>query len=276
MQRPSLAIEKATLQQLLRTSWKLPLAVLLCGVALLAVHHIFDVTELREAAQEAMQGRPATLSPEQIEAIEKGQRISPVVGVLDAFFLVGPVLVGLLMPGGLVANEQRSGAIMLWAQHPMPLSRFYMRRYLAIQIATLAALALIGGAVVLDLALPSDAVIEASGYADFCIAGVLACAISFAVTALGFRRASFLAFAYYVGSHMTQSPQLHDAFASISDVLPFVIFPLPYTIRDFTGGFASDVPWNWGATGVIAYHFALWTGVAWLGLRRLERTPLRL
>ena len=34
--------------------------------------------------------------------------------------------------------------------------------------------------------------------------------------------------------------------------------------------------WDWGATGLVLYHFALWTGIAWLGLLRIEKRPLKL
>ena len=50
-------------------------------------------------------------------------------------------------------------------------------------------------------------------------------------------------------------------------VLPFLIFPTR-TIDESAMGF--------GSTGVLLYHFALWTAVAWMGLRRLERRPLRI
>ena len=49
------------------------------------------------------------------------------------------MLLAFLMP-----DERRSGAIMLWAQHPMPLRSFYLRRYAGVQIATVAALAIFG------------------------------------------------------------------------------------------------------------------------------------
>ena len=58
-------------------------------------------------------------------------------------------------------------------------------------------------------------------------------------------------------------------------ILPFVIFPLN-AIEGFVGGFESGVAWDWGATGMVLYHFALWTGVAWLGLRRIDGRPLKL
>ena len=58
-------------------------------------------------------------------------------------------------------------------------------------------------------------------------------------------------------------------------VLPFLLFPVG-AIEEAVGGFESGVAWDWGATGMVLYHFALWTGIAWLGLRRIERWPLKL
>ena len=270
-----MAILTATLRHLVRHKWKLPLAVFLCGVALVALHHSLDVTGIREAAFEAMRERPESRSPEQTAAIAAWRRLGPPLGVFDAFILTGPLLVGLLMPGGVVANERHSGAIMLWAQHPMPLSRFYMRRYLGMQIANLAALGLIGVSVVPALTLPPDTIGSMDRFAESFIAGLLGCAISFAVSALGIRRAAFFVFAYYVGSNMTMSAQLRDTLLNTSDIVPFLIFPTR-PIREFTMGFESGSPWDWGAAGILLYHFVLWTAVAWLGLRRLERRPLKL
>lgn len=268
-------IVTATLKHLLRRKWKFPLAVFLFGVVLVALHHAFDVGGIREAAFEAMREPPVSRSPEQTAAITTWRRIGPPLAVLDAFLLVGPLLIGLLMPGGVVANERHSGAIMLWAQHPMPLSRFYMRRYLGIQIANLAALGLIALSVLISLTLPSDTVGVTDRFGESCIEGLLACAISFAVSALGIRRAAFFAFIYYVGSNMTMSAQLRDTLLGTSDVISFLIFPTR-PIAEFTTGFESGSPWDWGATGILLYHFALWTAVSWLGLRRLERRPLKL
>ena len=269
-----MAIVKATLRHLLRNKWKLPLAVFLSGVLMVALHHALDVAGIREAAFEAMREHPASRSPEQTAAITAWRRLGPLLTVLDGFLLAGPLLVGLLMPGGVVANERRSGTIMLWAQHPRPLSGFYMRRYLGMQIATLAALALIGLSVVPALTLPSDTIASMDRFAESCIAGLLACAISFAVSAIGLRRAALLVFAYYVGSNMTMSAQLRDTVLGTSDVMALLIFPTR-PIGEFATGFQSDSPWDWGATGILVYHFVLWTTVAWLGLRRLERRPLK-
>lgn len=270
-----MAIVKATLRHLLRRKWKLPLAVFLSGVVLVALHHAVDVAGIREAAFEAMRERPASWSPEQTAAITAWRRLGPVLTVFDAFLLAGPLLVGLLMPGGVVANERRSGTIMLWAQHPRPLSGFYMRRYLGMQIATVGALGLIGLSVVPASTLPPDTIASMDRFTESCIAGLLACAISFAVSAIGLRRAALLGFAYYVGSNMTMSAQLRDTVLGTSDVMSFLIFPTR-PIGEFAMGLQSGGPWDWGAAGILVYHFVLWTAVAWLGLRRLETRPLKL
>ena len=270
-----MTIVKVTLQQLFRRKWKLPAAVLLCGVALVAVYHAFDVNELREAFYEAARMEPDSRSPAQSAALTDWGRLSPFLMILDGLFLVGPLFVGLLMPGGVVANERRSGAIMLWAQHPMTLSRFYMQRHLGMQIATLAALALIGVSAVAALTLPAGAIPSMDLLAESCLAGLLACAISFAISALGIRRAALYGFAYCFFSNMTMSAQFRDTVLGSSGVMPFLIFPTG-VIREFMTGFESGVPWDWGATGFVLYHFALWTAIAWLGLRRLERRPLKL
>ncbi len=270
-----MTIVKATLRQLLRRKWKLPAAVVLCGVVLVAVYHAFHVTELRETFDEAVRMQPDSRSPAQSAALADWGRLSPFLMILDGLFLVGPLFVGLLMPGGVVANERRSGAIMLWAQHPMTLSRFYMQRYLGVQIATLAALALIGISGVLALTLPAGAIPSMDLLAESCLAGLLACAISFAISALGIRRAAFFGFAYYFFSNMTMSAQLSDTALGSWGVMPYLIFPTS-PMHEFVTGFQSGVPWDWGGVVLVLYHFALWTAIAWLGLRRLERRPLKL
>ena len=263
-----MTIVQVTLRHLLRRRWKLPLGVFLCGVVLVGLHHAFDVDGVRQAYSGAIRELPASRSPEQLEVIATWRRIGPVLGTLDAALLIGPFLVGVLMPGGVVANERRSGAIMLWAQHPMPLTRFYMRRYVGIQLANLVGQALIGASFVLYLlTLPPDTATLMERLAESCLHGLLGCAMSFAVSALAVRRASFLVFAYYVASSMSNSPNLSDALTGVSDVLPFLIFPTR-TIDESMMGF--------GATGILLYHFVLWTAVAWVGLRRLERKPLKI
>ena len=171
---------------------------------------------------------------------------------------------------------------MLWAQQPMPLRSFYLQRYVGIQVATFAALAIFGltGAVA---ALPPRAAptTELGGVVSICLAGVLACAISFAITALGIGRAALIGLLYYLLSGavaaLLGNPLLETSTAAESarTVLPFVIFPAG-VIDDLVAGFGSGAAWDWGATGLAVYHLALWTGIAWLGLHRIERRPLKL
>ncbi len=113
------------------------------------------------------------------------------------------------------------------------------------------------------------------------MSGVLACAISFAVSALGIRRAAFLALAYFVVSRMVGGI-LGGAAALGSSVtlewvraaLPFLTYPSD-PIEQLVAGLQSGTAWDWGATGMVLYHFALWTAIALLGLRRIERKPLK-
>lgn len=270
-----MTIVRATIQHLLRRKWQLPVAVFSCGVALVALHHSFDVDGLRETFFEARRESAASRSPEQNAAMATWGVLGPILRILDGLFTIGPLLVGMLMPGGVVANERRTGAIMLWAQHPMPLRRFYMHRYLGMQTANLAAFVLIGVSFVSGFTLPPGAIASFDRFVESCLLGFVGCAISFAISALGIRRAAFLTFLYFVGSNSTMSAQLRDSSLVSSDMLPFLIFPTG-AVAEFMTGFPSDVLWNWGATGLVLYHFTLWTAIAWFGLWRLERRPLKL
>lgn len=285
-----MSILKATLRHLLRRKWVLILIVVFFGAALVVTTHAYDVAgivEAQNAALEAMQegrGPPSEEEAEEMaEALGRGTGVRALFQVLNFFFSLGIVLVGMLMPSGLVANERRSGAIMLWAQHPMPLNRFYLQRYAGIQLANLTAQALFGVAAVLAV-LPAGAfpATESGVFVRICLLGAMACAVSFAITALGIRRAAFLALAYYAASSLAGGIIAMGAqFGAtgtakmILDALPFVIFP-EGAIGDFVTGFESGVAWNWNATGMVLYHFALWTAIAWLGLRRIEGKPLKL
>ena len=283
-----MSILKATLQHLLRRKWKLTLVVLLFGVALVVLTHAYDVAGMIEEADvagDALRTGTEPPSDEQMEAMTRGVLLRALFGVLSFFFSLGVVLIGMLMPGGLVANERRSGVIMLWAQHPMPLSRFYLNRYMGIQGANLGAQALLGITAVLAV-LPASGfpATESGVFVEICTEGALACAISFAVSALGIRRGAFLALAYYAASGIASGVltlaadapvTLEGTVALILKVLPFLIFPT-IPVNDLVAGFESGVAWNWAATGMVLYHFALWTAVAMLGLRRIERKPLKL
>ena len=280
-----MTIARETLKHLIRRKWKLPATVFLSGLGLVMLAHLFDVAGIldqRDAAFAAIRESTEPPSSEQIAAVSRGRGVLTFFGVLDTFFLVGPVLVGLLLPGGVVANERQSGAIMLWAQHPMPLSRFYMQRYLGTQIANIAAQALIGIPVGIALTLPPDLVTLTDRFAEFCVQGLLGCAISFAVTSLGVRRAAFWVLAYYAASNWIHGLALRAGVADTPgslatglDVVLFALFPVP-AVRAFVSGIESGVTWDWPAATTVLAHFALWTIVAWLGLRRLDRKPLPL
>ena len=56
-------------------------------------------------------------------------------------------------------------------------------------------------------------------------------------------------------------------------VVPYVLFP-GQAMGDFAAGFRSG--WDWGTTGLVLYHFALWSALAWFGLRCVARRPLDL
>ena len=241
-----MSILKATLRHTFRRKWKLALVVFLSGVALVALTNAYDVaglTEEMEAVAEASRDNPGgQLSPEQLATIQGGAGMLFLFTALRLLFFFGVILVGFLMPGGLVANERQSGAIMLWAQHPMPLTRFYLHRYLGIQVANLTAQALFGITAVLAIFPRPDVPASDLGFfAQICMSGVLACAISFAVSALGIRRAAFLALAYFVVSRM---------------------------VGGILGGAATL-----GSSGTLEWVRA--AAIALLGLRRIERKPLK-
>lgn len=278
-------IVRASLRNAVRRRWKFVLVVFLFGAGVVVLSLAYPVAETLERMQavgEAMEGGTEP-SSEQIEVMARGAVTVLLFSLLNLAFGFGTILVAFLMPGGIVASERRSGAIMLWAQHPMPLRSFYLQRYAGIQIATVAALAIFGltGAVAV---LPAGTV-PATGVGEVvsvCLTGVLACAISFAITALGIRRAALIGVLYYllsgaVGSLLANPIILENwtAAESVRTVLSFVIFPTG-VINDLVAGFGSGVAWDWGATGTAVYHFVLWTGIAWLGLRRIEKRPLKL
>ena len=278
-------IVKASIRNAVRRKWKFALAVFLFGAGLVVLTNVYDVAgtaERMEGVRAEVMGGDGPPSSEQMEAMADGSALLFVFGMLALFFGFGALIFGFVMPGGMVADERRSAAVMLWAQHPMPLASFYLRRYLGVQLVTLAALVVFGltsAAVVLpSVAAPGP---QVDGAANICLKGMLACAISFGITALGIRRAALFGLVYYLPSSLlAQLLQVAEVSTSTAAelaraILPFVIFPLN-AIRDLAGGFDAGAAWDWGATGMVVYHFALWTGVAWLGLRRIDRRPLRL
>ena len=278
------SIARTSMLNALRRRWKFALVVFLFGAGLVIFTHAYDMTALENVV---ISGTPPDWeggdpSPEQVEAMAGRAGMFVLFVLLMSAFAFGTMLFAFLMPGGMVANEQRSGAIMLWAQHPMPLRSFYLRRYAGVQVATVAALAIFGLTVAVT-ALPPGAGSPAGlgGVVNLCLTGVLACAISFAITALGIRRAALFGVLYFMlsgtveGMEVTRNSETWAAGESVGAVLPFVLFPHG-AIDDLVAGFGSGVAWDWGATGLILYHFALWTGIAWLGLLRIEKGPLKL
>ena len=281
----SMEIVKASFRNAVRRKWKFSLVVLLLGTGVAVLSHAYDLAgtfERIQAVSEQIESEGAEPSEEQIQAMARGAGMFALFSLLNLAFGFCTMLFAFLMPGGLVADERRSGAIMLWAQHPMPLRSFYLQRYAGIQVATLAALAIFGltGAVA---ALPPAmaAATAPGGVASICLTGMLACAISFAITALGIRRAALIGLLYYLLSGavaaLLENPVLATSTAAESarTFLLFVAFPSG-VIDDLLAGFGSEVAWDWGATGLAAYHFVLWTGIAWLGLLKLEKRPLKL
>lgn len=278
-------IAKASFRHAVHRNWKFALVVFLFGLGLVVLTNAYDVAGTIERVRvvaEEMEGGGPEPSSEQVELMARASAMIGLFALLSAAFGFGTILFAFLMPGGVVANERNSGAIMLWAQHPMPLRSFYLQRYLGVQIATFAALLVFGVTGVLA-ALPPEAA-PATGLqavVRVCLRGVLACAISFAITALGIRRAALVALVYFLPSgivwSLIEDPRFWTSTAAelVRDVLPFVIFP-GGAIDNLVAGFESGVAWDWGATGSVFQHFVLWTGIAWLGLGRIERRPVKL
>ena len=282
--RRTLNIIRTSIRNAVRRRWKFALVVFLFGVGLVIFTHAYDMTALDYVV---LSGTPPDWeggepSPEEVEAMARRAWMFGLFALLSLAFGFGTMLFAFLMPGGMVANERRSGAIMLWAQHPMPLRSFYLRRYAGVQVATLAALAIFGLTWAVASFPPGTGPAPGlGGMVSLCLIGVLACAISFAITALGIRRAALIGVLYFMlsgtltGVEVTRNSGTWSAPESAGAVLPFLIFPTE-AIGDLVAGFGSGAAWDWGATGLVLYHFALWTGIAWLGLRRIEQRPLKL
>lgn len=280
-----MSIVKASFRNAVRRRWKFALVVFVFGLGLAVLTNAYDVAGTLERMQSIgaeMENEGAAPSDEQVEAMAGSAALLLVFSLLSLAFGLGTVLLAFLMPGGLVSNERRSSAIMLWAQHPMPLSSFYLRRYVGILIATAIALVIFGlTGTAVDLPSGAAPATGFGGITRLCLVGLLACAVSFAISTVGLGRAALFGFVYYLASGVVWSviggPELGTSTAAklARAVLPFVVFP-DGPIDDLVGGFESGVAWDWGATGLVLYHLALWTGIAWLGLRRIERWPLKL
>ena len=277
-------IIKASIRNAVRRKWKFALVVFLCGVGLVVLTNVYQVGDAFERVGEINESIASGAEPpsdEEVREVARNAGLLFLFSALAFLFTFGTTLLAFVMPGGVVANERRSTAIMLWAQHPMPLTSFYLQRYAGIQVATVAALVIIGLTASLA-SFPSDfGPSGARGVPATFLEGVLACAVSFGISALGIRRAAFFGFVYFLGSGimgelMGDAPLATSALGKfVAAAVPFLIFPT-HEIGDLADGFESGVAWDWGATGMIVYHFALWTAVAWLGLRRLDRRPVKL
>ena len=253
-------ILKASLRNAVRRKWKFALVVLLCGVGLAVLTNMYDVAgtvERMEAVQQELGNGGVPPSDEQFDTMTGSAGLLFLFSTLTLFFGFGTLLFGFVMPGGMVANERRSTAIMLWAQHPMPLTSFYLQRYLGIQVVTLAAL-LVFGLTAAVAVLPSQAApaTEVGGVVRICLVGMLACAISFGITAHGIRRAALFGLVCYlpsnlIGDLLAVSEVSTSTVAELARaILPFAIFPAR-AINDVVGGFESGVAWDWGATGMV-------------------------
>lgn len=263
---------------------RLALGLFVVGVVAALMANMVDVLgvvdDLEGAGTAVLEDPEGEPSSEQVETIARSAGVLLLFAAVTFLFSLGTLVFGLLIPAGLVADERRSGAIMLWAQHSMPLTGFYFRRYLGIQLANIAAQVLFG--VTAALAVTPQAIVPSTDLGVFLNAslrGVLACAISFGVSALGIRRAAFVGLAYYFASSIVGGiASLDGALGSgaggwVSTILGFVVFP-DVAFDSLAAGIRSGA-WDWTATGMVLYHFAGWTVVAWLGLRRISQHPLR-
>ena len=160
-------IVRASFRHAVRRNWKFALVVFLFGLGLAVLTSAYDVAgtleRLRVVAEE-MESAGAEPSGEQSELLARSSAMLALFALLSAAFGFGTILFGFLMPGGMVANERRSGAIMLWAQHPMPLRWFYLQRYLGVQIAALAALLVFGVTGALVVLPPESSLASSPGW----------------------------------------------------------------------------------------------------------------
>lgn len=278
----------------LRTRWKLALCVFLLGVTLAALArsmdvnpYVTDASDMRAFLETAAPMGPAGAAPDEaapppeLPAVARTIMLLAVSRVIGLAFSLGATLFGLLVVGRMVAGERESGAVMLWAQHPGSLPGFYAKRYGALQAANVAVQLAFGLTV-------AAAALGPGGSAGFAMrafmepfaTGLLAGAVGFGLSALGMRRNAFAGLAYILLSQLAGTlfvgplaPLTTGAWETVATVAPYVIFP-GNAVTEFAAGFRSG--WNWEATGLIFYHFVLWSVLAWLGLRRVARRPLRL
>ncbi|MYI06395.1 MAG: hypothetical protein F4059_03480 [Gemmatimonadetes bacterium] len=262
-----MSIVTQTLQDAIQRRWKLALGVLLVGALLAVCVHAFDLTavleEVQGAAEQVSEADPDDIPTDQLGQMARGAGLVFIVGILAFLFTLGVVVLGFFMPQGLFATADDEGATLL-------------SRYGGVQLATLVLMAILGLTAAARFFTGETPFL--SGFAaivHICLLGAAACAISFAFATFGIRHAAWLGLGYYVLSWLMSGlagvlGELADIDA-VGAVFQFVIFPAG-VFRDFIRGLGPGA-WDWGATGMVAYHFALWTAIALLGLRRLARSP---
>ena len=257
-----MSIVKQTFQEALRRRWKLSLCVFLLGALLAVLTNTVDISETLEE----MEGAAETVSEtaeedldevptEELGQLARGAGLLAFVGGLAMLFSLGVVVVGSFMPQGLVGSD------------------FFRRRYGGVHLATLLVTVLFGiTAAARGTAGDMDLAARFGMLIHFCILGAVACAVSFAFAALGSRRAAWLGLAYYLGSGLVSGfASFVTALAGgevLRTLLQFVIFPSA-SIQSFGRGFQGT--WDWGATGFVVYHLALWLALAWVGVRKARQ-----
>lgn len=273
---------QATVQYALRTRWKLALCVFLLGAALTAVSRSMEVNPFLTDMAEFVEANTPDEPPSPGEADAFGQTmVLYMISVLLRFaFYLGAALFGLQVVGTLVAGERASGAVMLWGQHRGSLPAFYAKRYVALQAVNLAVQLVFGVTVAVAALGPGGNVSTAlAAFLQPVVFGLMAGVVSFGVSAMGIRRNAFVGLGYIFLSSMIAvilgpDAPLESRFAEyLGAVAPYVTFPR-VAITNFAEGIQSD--WDWKATWLLFYHVCLWSAVAWLGLRRVARRPLRL
>lgn len=271
---------KETLRFALRTRWKLALCIFALGVALAALSRSMEVNPFVTDIQQWMEANaPDPATPPEEMLFGRTMMLLALGAVLRRAFLLGAALFGLQVVGRLVAGERASGAIMLWAQHPGSLPGFYGKRYVAMQGAN-ASVQAVFALTVATAALGAGGGVVMRAFMEPFVIGLLTAALSFGLSALGIRRNAFMGLAYVFVSPVAASlfvgdlaPLTTGAWAPVAAVAPYVFFPSA-AINDFAQGFSTG--WDWSAAGLVLCHFALWSGLAWLGLRKVARRPLKL
>lgn len=272
---------KETFRFALRTRWKLALCIFVLGVALAALSRSMEVNPFVVDIQQWMETNApdASTPPEEMQSAGRVVMLVVLGGMLRRAFLLGAAFFGLQVVGRLVAGERASGAIMLWAQHPGSLPGFYGKRYVAMQGVN-AAFQAVFALTVATAALGAGGGVVVRAFMEPFVIGLLTAALSFGLSALGIRRNAFMGLAYVFMSPLVASlfvgdlaPLTTGAWAPVAAVAPYLLFPSA-AVNDFAQGFSTG--WDWSAVGLVLYHFALWSGLAWLGLKKVARRPLKL